>query len=134
MRHMVRIGILGALHVERDGTPVEISGGRLRALLARLALAGGRPVGVGALVDAVWDDELPVDEQHALQSLVSRARRALGDADAIAPAAGGYRLAAEVDAARFAQLATEGSALLRAGDPREASAVLRDALALWRGP
>ena len=57
---MVRIGILGALQIERDGSPVEIAGGRLRALLARLALAGGKPVSTGALVDAVWDDELPV--------------------------------------------------------------------------
>ena len=48
MRRMVRIGILGALQIERDGSPIEISGGRLRALLARLALAGGRPVSAGA--------------------------------------------------------------------------------------
>src|SRR3954466_15368090 len=135
MRHMVRIGILGALHVERDGTPVEISGGRLRALLARLALAGGRPVGVGALVDAVWDDALPSDEQHALQSLISRARRALGDADAIAPAPGGYRLAADgVDAHRFEELAASGSTALRNGDPQSAAVTLGEALALWRGP
>src|SRR3954466_10764581 len=135
MRHMVRIGILGALHVERDGTPVEISGGRLRALLARLALAGGRPVGVGALVDAVWDDELPADQQHALQSLVSRARRALGDADAIAPAPGGYTLAADgVDAQRFEQLAAAGASALRDGDPQRAADTLGEALRLWRGP
>src|SRR3954447_23847242 len=132
---MVRIGILGALHIERDGTPVEISGGRLRALLARLALAGGRPGGVGALVDAVWDDDLPSDQQHALQSLVSRARRALGDADAIVPAPGGYTLAADgVDAHRFEQLAAEGARALGEGDPRRAAETLGEALRLWRGP
>src|SRR3954469_17321847 len=87
MSAMVRIGILGALQIERDGAPVEVAGGRLRALLARLALAGGKPVSTGALADAVWDDELPSDHQHALQSLVSRARRALGDADASGRAA-----------------------------------------------
>src|SRR4051794_35439803 len=121
MRRMVRIGILGALQIERDGTPVEIAGGRLRALVARLALAGGRPVSVGALADAVWDDELPSDQQHALQSLISRARRALGDADAIVPAPGGYTLTADgVDAHRFERLAAQGSAALRAGDPQTA--------------
>ena len=77
----VRVSILGALQIERDGRPVEVAGGRLRALLARLALDAGRPVSVGALVDAVWDDELPADEQHALQSLISRLRRSLADGE-----------------------------------------------------
>ncbi|HEY6886871.1 MAG TPA: BTAD domain-containing putative transcriptional regulator, partial [Solirubrobacter sp.] len=132
---MVRIGILGALQIERDGAPVELSGGRLRALVARLALAGGKPVTVGALVDAVWDDELPSDQQHALQSLISRARRALGDAEAIAPAPGGYRLTADgVDAHRFEELAATGAGALRNGDPEHAAATLREALGLWRGP
>jgi predicted ATPase/DNA-binding SARP family transcriptional activator len=133
----MRVGLLGALQIERDGQPVEVSGGRLRALLARLALDAGRPVSIGTLVDAVWDDELPGDEQHALQSLISRLRRSLGDGEAITPAPGGYRLAVEpdaVDAHRFERLATAGSAALRAGDPERASATLGEALALWRGP
>ena len=114
---------------------MELSGGRLRALVARLALAGGRPVTVGALADAVWDDELPSDQQHALQSLISRARRALGDADSIAPAPGGYRLASDgVDAHRFEELAAAGAASLRRGDPQGAAATLGEALGLWRGP
>src|SRR4051794_23848395 len=132
---MVRIGILGALQIERDGAPVELAGGRLRALVARLALAGGKPVTVGALVDAVWDDELPSDQQHALQSLISRARRALGDAEAIAPAPGGYRLAPHrARAHRFEELAATGAGALRNGDPEHAAVTLREALALWRGP
>ena len=90
---------------------------------------------VGALVDAVWDDELPSDQQHALQSLISRARRALGDADAIAPAPGGYTLAADgVDAHRFEELAAEGASALRNGNPQSAADTLGEALRLWRGP
>src|SRR3954462_5233507 len=135
MAAMVRIGILGALQIERDGSPVEIAGGRLRALLARLALDGGRAVSTGALVDAVWDDELPSDQQHALQSLISRARRALGDAEAIAPAPGGYRLSADgVDAHRFEVLAATGARALRDGDPQGAASTPGEALDLWRGP
>src|SRR3954470_9823463 len=135
MAAMVRIGILGALQIERDGTPIEIAGGRLHALLARLALGGGKPVSTGALVDAVWDDELPSDQQHALQSLISRARRALGDADAIAPASGGYLLTADgVDAHAFEQLAAQGASALREGDPQRAADTLAEALRLWRGP
>ena len=118
---MVRVDILGPLRLERDGEPVELSGGRLRALLTRLALDAGRPVTTSALVDAVWDNDLPADEQHALQSLVSRLRRSVGDVLEATP--GGYRLAVApeaVDAARFERLVAEGR-------PREA-------LALWRGP
>ena len=77
----------------------------------------------------------PRDETHALQSLVSRLRRALGDGDAILPSADGYRLQIEpddVDAGRFERLAGEGRAHLRDGDPQRARRVLAEALALWR--
>jgi predicted ATPase/DNA-binding SARP family transcriptional activator len=125
----VIVGLLGPLEVEGDGR--RVGGGRLRALLARLALDAGRPVTVGRLVDAVWEDELPADETHALQSLVSRLRRALGDGR-LAAAPGGYVLHAEVDAQRFEALAAEGHAAL--GDPERAARPLGDALGLWRGP
>jgi len=109
----MRVGLLGPLEIEHDGHPVAVGGGRLRALLARLALDAGRPVTTGALVEAVWEDELPADHVHALQSLVSRLRRALGDPALVAPAPGGYRLEAQTDAQEFE----------RTGD-----------LELWRGP
>ena len=90
----MRVGLLGPLEISRDGQPVAVGGGRLRALLARLALDAGRPVTTGALVEAVWEDDLPADHVHALQSLVSGLRRALGDAAPVAPAPGGFRLEA----------------------------------------
>jgi DNA-binding SARP family transcriptional activator len=133
----VRVGILGTLAIERDGDAVEVAGGRLRALLARLALDAGRPVTSGALAEAVWEEVPPGDEQHALQSLVSRLRRSLGDGGAIAPAPAGYRLAVApdaVDAHRFEALSAAGASALRAGDPMRAAAILREALELWRGP
>jgi len=132
----VRVNLLGPLQVDRDGAPVEVGGARLRALLACLALAGGRPVRAETLVDAVWDDGPPADETHSLQSLVSRLRRALGDSALVPADAGGYRLAVDpeaVDVARFERLADAGAAALAAGDHRTAAATLRDALALWRG-
>ncbi|HEX4690439.1 MAG TPA: BTAD domain-containing putative transcriptional regulator [Solirubrobacteraceae bacterium] len=133
----MRVGILGTLAIERDGDAVEVAGGRLRALLARLALDAGRPVTSGALAEAVWEEVPPGDEQHALQSLVSRLRRSLGDGGAIAPAPAGYRLAVApdaVDAHRFEALSAAGASALRAGDPMRAAAILREALELWRGP
>jgi DNA-binding SARP family transcriptional activator len=52
----------------------------------------------------VWDTDLPADQAHSLQSLVSRLRRALGDRELVAQAPGGYTLRAEVDADRFEQM------------------------------
>ena len=49
----------------------------------------------------------------------------------------GYRLVAgcgDLDAARFAALAAEGHRLLEAGRAAAAARVLREGLALWRGP
>jgi DNA-binding SARP family transcriptional activator len=128
---LIRLGLLGPLEVERDGTRINVGGGRLRALLACLTLDAGRPVTIGKLVDALWEEELPADHVHALQSLVSRLRRALGDPSLVTPVAGGYRLQAVVDAHEFERLAAEGGA---EPDPERAAATLRQALDLWRGP
>jgi predicted ATPase/DNA-binding SARP family transcriptional activator len=135
---LVHVGILGPLEV-RDGLggAVEVAGARLRSLLVRLALDAGRPVPARVLVDAVWGDQPPADEANALQTLISRLRRALGDPGLIAQSPAGYRLAIgddAVDASRFAALAADGARALRDGDPITASAVLREALVLWRGP
>ena len=130
----MRVAILGPLEARRDGEVVPIGGRRVAALLARLAIDRGRLVTASALIDAVWEEELPADPAHALQTLVSRLRRALGP-DALAQESGGYRLAdGTVDAGEFERLAAEGAAALRAHDPARAATLLGDALALWRGP
>jgi predicted ATPase/DNA-binding SARP family transcriptional activator len=120
----VRVAILGPLKVHDDsGASVAVAGARLRGLIARLALAGGQPVSTGALAEAVWDCALPADVANALQTLVSRARRALGEAAAVQQSGAGYRLAVapdDVDALRFERLVAEGA--------------VAEGLALWRGP
>ncbi|MFC9394518.1 ATP-binding protein [Streptomyces sp. NPDC057027] len=122
-----------------DGTEAVLSGARLRALLTALAAAGGRAVGPGTLIDQIWADGDPADDQDrtaALQALVGRLRRALGR-EAVVSAPGGYRLAADpdsVDLHRFERLAVEGTAALAAGHAERAAALLDEALGLWRGP
>ncbi|MCX5047714.1 MULTISPECIES: BTAD domain-containing putative transcriptional regulator [unclassified Streptomyces] len=133
----VRYRILGTAQALRpDGTPVQVGGARLRALLTVLALRAGRTVPAGVLVDEVWGGDPPADAPGALQALVGRLRRALG-ADAVASAEGGYRLTArpdDVDLHRFERLTGEGTRALADGDPAKAAVVLDDALGLWRGP
>jgi predicted ATPase/DNA-binding SARP family transcriptional activator len=136
-RARLRITLLGPFRVSGGDAVLPVPGARLRGLLVRLALAGGRAVEPGVLVDAVWGEQPPSGPVSALQTLVSRLRRALVPAgDVIAQGAGGYRLAvaaADVDALRFEQLAATGREKLRAGDPEAASAALAEAVALWDG-
>lgn len=133
----LQVSILGPVAAAVDGAAVEVTGGRVRTLLARLAVAAGRPVPAGVLVDAIWGDRTPADPTNALQTLVSRLRRALGDPDTVAQEPGGYRLVVapdDVDAERFLALARAGRAALHRGEPDAADHDLQAALALWRGP
>ncbi|MEV8435977.1 BTAD domain-containing putative transcriptional regulator [Actinosynnema sp. NPDC051121] len=133
----LRVTLLGAFQASRGDVALPVAGTRLRGLLVRLALAGGRPVEPGVLVDAIWPDDPPADPAHALEALVSRLRRALGSPGAVTLVAGGYRLAvdpADVDARRFEQLTATGRDRLRAGDPSGAAALLGEAVALWGDP
>ncbi|MER6943750.1 BTAD domain-containing putative transcriptional regulator [Nonomuraea sp. NPDC000554] len=130
----LRVTLLGAFEASRGDATMPVPGVRLQALVVRLALAGGRAVEQGVLVDAIWAEALPAGPAHALQALVSRLRRALGSAGDVTQLAGGYRLAvdaADVDALRFEQLAAAGRDRLRAGDPNAAAALLGEAVALW---
>ncbi|MFF9849008.1 ATP-binding protein [Streptomyces litmocidini] len=134
----MRYLILGTTEALRpDGTPLPLGGARLRALLAALALRGGRPVSVGELADDVYGDDPPQDAPAALQALVGRLRRVLGR-EAVASTPGpGYRLVADpddIDLYVFRRRARDGAARLDAGDPDTAAALLREALGLFRGP
>ncbi|GAA3938273.1 hypothetical protein GCM10022244_53350 [Streptomyces gulbargensis] len=120
-----------------DGTPHRLGGARLRALLAALALRGGRPASVAELVDEVYGDEPPRDAPAALQALAGRLRRVLGREAVLSLPGPGYRLAArpeDIDLYVFRRRAAEAAARLDAGDPETAAALFRDALALFRGP
>ncbi len=137
----VRVGILGPLEV-RDvaGQPAPLAGPRLRALLIRLAVAGGHAVTVDRLASDLWPDERPderpSDTANALQALVSRLRQAAGR-DLVEYGSGSYRLAIDadaIDAVAFEHLAGQGRTALSTGAPSLSADLLADALDLWRGP
>ncbi|MGW0131828.1 BTAD domain-containing putative transcriptional regulator [Streptomyces sp. NPDC003299] len=134
----MRFGILGPLEIRTgDGSPLDPGGPRPRALLTLLLLDAGRAVPADRLLDGLYGAEPPAEAANALQSQISRLRRRLAPHAGIEAAPAGYRLTAgpdTVDAHRFSRLAAEGRAALGAGDHARAAALLRDALALWRGP
>jgi predicted ATPase/DNA-binding SARP family transcriptional activator len=132
----VQIAILGPVEVHDGGRRADVAGTRVRRLLTRLAVDAGRVVSVDELALAVWPDDPPGNVVNALQTLVSRLRRALGDADVILQEFGGYRLVVaplDVDVARFSDAARRGRAALDQGRPEQAATLLDDALSLWRG-
>ena len=129
----LEIRLLGPFEVFVRGRPAEVTGPRRRALLALLALRGGRMVPVEVLVDALWGAEVPAAPRNAVQHHVSRLRAALG-AESIVAAPDVYALAAAtVDALRFEELLARARSARRAGDAGQAAELVASALALWRG-
>jgi predicted ATPase/DNA-binding SARP family transcriptional activator len=131
----VRIGLLGTLQVRDDADrAVRVGGHRVRSLLILLALEPGRVVSATSLIGRLWREDAPADAGNALQTLVSRLRSALRPAGVIESHPVGYRLVVDprdVDAVSFETLVGEARGT---GDPAKAVSLLREALALWRGP
>ncbi|MGK5640918.1 AfsR/SARP family transcriptional regulator, partial [Streptomyces sp. URMC 126] len=134
---LVRIALLGPVEVcADDGSPIELGGARLRMVLARLALAAGRPVSTGTLVEDLWGERLPAGAGSALQASVSRLRKALRGAGTIELTPAGYRLPVhpeDVDVHRFEELTARGRRELAAGRDAEGASLLAAALRIWRG-
>ena len=130
----VWIQILGPLSLRVDGLDVSVPGSRRRALLAALARARGRVVGVDRLVDTLWPDDPPANAAQALHSHVSRIRGQLGPAGGrLSHRGAGYVLELgddELDASVARRVAAELPEL----PPETVLERAPEALALWRGP
>ena len=123
--------MLGPLEIVDGERRLPLGGAKRRAVIALLLLDANRVVSSERLIDAVWGADPPAAALPSLQNHVLRLRRELGDRIITRPP--GYLLRVErdeLDLERFRQLAEES----RGGEPREAAALLRRALALWRGP
>ena len=127
--------ILGPLEVELDGPPMSAKGHKPRALLGLLLLHKNQPVAPEQLIDDLWGDDAPATAANTLQVYVSQVRKIVSDR--LKTEGGAYRLrveADELDADRFDRLAAEGATALGRKSYGEASELLAQALALWRGP
>jgi DNA-binding SARP family transcriptional activator/DNA-binding CsgD family transcriptional regulator len=140
-RTRLQFGVLGPLSASLDGVDLALGGRRQRAVVAVLLIARGQQVSTERLLDALWDGEPPPSGAASLQSYVSHLRRALEpDRPARSPSQvlvsgpAGYAMpvgADDVDARRFERLVDQAAA---SADPATRLRLLRDALALWRGP
>ncbi len=134
----MRFRMLGPLEVQVDGGWSGINAAKWRTVLAVLLLQSGQVVSTERLITEVWPDETPARATNLISVYVHRLRRLIGDPEGkvLTTRAPGYQLlvdAADIDAGRFAQLATEGRRALSTGDFEQASTVLGEALGLWQG-
>ncbi|WP_338018155.1 BTAD domain-containing putative transcriptional regulator [Streptomyces taklimakanensis] len=131
--------------------PVVLRGTKQRATLGFLLLQANRVVPVSQLLNALWGiDEAPTTARKILQNAVYGIRGFLSPRSASSlpdtyaqtrpalltqPAGYMMRVAPEhVDVHRFHRQVAQGREQRTQGAPEQAAALLREALALWRGP
>ncbi|NGO71726.1 BTAD domain-containing putative transcriptional regulator [Streptomyces boncukensis] len=131
--------VLGPLTARtRAGHTVDVPEAKVRALLAALLVHAGQPVSADRLVDDLWGGRPPGNPAGALQTKISRLRRALARAEPGAEALvesrpPGYLLRigpGDVDSHRFADLTATAYGT---EDPRTRADLLTEALELWTG-
>ncbi len=127
--------VLGSVEASMDGRIVELGHARQRSLLAVLLVEANRPVPTDRLIDCAWDTGRSTPGQDTLYSYLSRLRRALAPASdtvQLVRRSGGYLLEVDEDAVdlhRFRRLVQQA----RTSTPDDvATALLEDALGLWR--
>src|SRR5215211_2988808 len=124
--------LLGPLEVAGDEGSLALGGTKQRSLLAMLLLHANQVVSTDRLIDALWGASPPFTCGKSIQVYVSRLRKAMADNRLVTRAPGYvvYVDPTELDLSRFEQLVAEA----RRASPESASAKLREALSLWRGP
>ena len=130
--------ILGPIEVRDGSGAVALGGIKPRAVLAVLLLNANEPVSAERLALALWGEDAPGGAVKTVQVHVSRLRKALGDPDVDRDDARRLQPArARRRARRRALRAPRRGRAPRAGRrrrPRTRATLLREALALWRGP
>jgi DNA-binding SARP family transcriptional activator len=135
------VRVLGPLHVTVDGAAVPLGGAKQRAVLALLVLQANEVVPVDQLIDALWGESPPDSAANMLHGYVSHLRKLLepghrrGEHELLVSRPPGYVLLIppeQIDAYRFFELAAR--ARDAGGDAEAVARLLREALALWRGP
>lgn len=133
----VSVSVLGPVELWVDGQPVPLGGAKPRAILAQLALAGGRVVSAEELIDGLWGEDPSDNAKNTLQYHVGVLRRVLsgvGLAHTLQTKSPGYASSLPVDLRAFADLRSAAERAYRAGALGQAAELYESALACWSGP
>ncbi|MFY1621929.1 BTAD domain-containing putative transcriptional regulator [Micromonospora sp. WMMD735] len=132
--------LLGPVEAVVRGERVPLGRPQQRAVLAYLLLNPNVVVSAEQLAEALWGGALPTRARAQVQVCVSRLRqltRAAGIPETIHSDSGGYRLELagdDLDVAVFSGLTDAARRHADSGRHERAATLLRQALALWRGP
>ncbi|MFD3842970.1 BTAD domain-containing putative transcriptional regulator [Streptomyces sp. NPDC058642] len=130
--------MLGPLEGWSGGERLRLGGTIQERVLAALLLDPGRVIPVPRLVAAAWAEEPPATSSHQVRKAVADLRRRIpGGGEVLVTDGPGYRVelaAGQLDLIEFHSLAAQAREAAAAHRDTEAISVLRDALALWRGP
>lgn len=130
------LGRLAVIHDHRDFAP---TAPKVRQALAFLLVRRNQIVPVGEFVDELWGDNPPDGAMTTLRTYIYKLRKDVLDPSGLArlhSQSSGYILEVadgDIDVYHFEQLSRRGRAAQQNGDPVRASALLTEALALWRG-
>ncbi|MDT7593767.1 MAG: hypothetical protein QOH45_3298, partial [Pseudonocardiales bacterium] len=136
----VRFSVLGPVRAWREGRELDLGSPQQCGVLGLLLLGGGRPVAVETLVDQLWGELAPTSARETVRTYLSRLRRALPGPEGgslIESGRGGYALPVApeaLDLAVFEDRVARARSSRAEGDTAPAAGLLREALALWRGP
>lgn len=133
--------ILGPLEVWHRQIQVWLQGQRQRSLLAALLLEPDRLIMLDRLVDTLWDNDPPETARQQVRNSVSALRRDFAaqgaPPDLVQSRSGGYvvhLVSATLDVQDFQERRNRAAVLSAHGEIADALSLLRQALALWRGP
>ncbi|HEU4397487.1 MAG TPA: BTAD domain-containing putative transcriptional regulator [Actinomycetota bacterium] len=139
----IDFSLLGPLEARQRDRLLRLGSIKHRMLLAKLLLHANQVVSTDELIEAVWGEEPPPTVKQSLQNHIAALRKAIEVSNGSAPPRTlltrdpGYLLNVDpeqLDLHRFQRLDRSGREALTAGDPATAADLLRQALALWRGP
>ncbi len=139
----MELHLLGPVEIRHHERPVAVGRRLHRLLLGILALRANTLVSTSELVDLLWSARAPRTARAMVHSRVSELRTALtaagiGDEQlTILTDGSGYRMLLDpttVDVHRFRLLVARGGVADGALDWPQRRDLLREALALWRGP
>lgn len=136
----IEVRLLGRFSIRRAGEeipPGAFNGRLVRTLVRVLVTRRGAFVPRDILAEALWPGRAPVNPAMNVSVMISRARRALGDASLILTGPGGYSFASDgrctVDAEVFLARVEVGRERLANGQAGAALREFRLAIELWGG-
>lgn len=134
----VRFRILGSFECWDGPERIRVGGPVHERVLVTLLLEPQRVLPVFRLVEAAWDENAPATAAHQVRKAVAELRQRIPDGRNLIVTEGpGYRALTtpeQVDLSRFTEGLKQAREATAAGQSGYASAALREALDLWRGP